>query len=598
LVSYHNSGSEEVTLNLVVSAALDVTADLARTPAPEGMFRVSSETVTVPAGRDASVEITADTSVSSPNGYVGGYLTATGYGLVMRTPFAVNKEVESYDLTLTHLDRSGSRPHYYTTELISVDGTRRFDIGLTRSGVATLRVPQDTYLLTSNITQSEPTSDTLLVQPRFEVTADQSLVLDARIAAPVTVGVSIPGVTPYGVLEVGWSQETPTGPVASSLGSRDRLFAGRLGPPGVVPGFASQVTDQWYWKPTNPERPEPGPSVNLCWYIDGTMITGFRRTVPAANLAVVHSRRAATIPFSRVTSGAIAHHPSRGFRAVFDPEALFPGSDTDYYNTDGGVEWIPFVVETAQAGWHEHITFVEGPSLRFEAGHSYEIAQNFGVFGPTIARADLSEVGVWRDDNKLRVRIPLFGDGAGNQGYSTVAAAETVLTANGARIAASTAPGWGDFVVPPGPQRYQLTASVRREHPFELSTQVMGTWTFRSAQVPSATALPLWTIGFAPRLDDTNTVVAGKELTVPIRFESQPGADVGTLGTVTVDVSFDDGATWTELPVRSAGGLATVALRVPRGSGFVSLRASAADSGGNTVEETIIHAYRYRSESR
>jgi hypothetical protein len=57
-------------------------------------------------------------------------------------------------------------------------------------------------------------------------------------------------------------------------------------------------------------------------------------------------------------------------------------------------------------------------------------------------------------------------------------------------------------------------------------------------------------------------------------------------------VSYDDGATWAAVPVKPSreGWIATV--RHPSGAGFVSLRATAVDSAGNTVTQTVVHAYR------
>ena len=53
----------------------------------------------------------------------------------------------------------------------------------------------------------------------------------------------------------------------------------------------------------------------------------------------------------------------------------------------------------------------------------------------------------------------------------------------------------------------------------------------------------------------------------------------------------DAGAT--DARPRSSRLLAVAVVQQPRGDGFVSLRASAADTAGNTVRETIIRAYRY-----
>jgi hypothetical protein len=79
---------------------------------------------------------------------------------------------------------------------------------------------------------------------------------------------------------------------------------------------------------------------------------------------------------------------------------------------------------------------------------------------------------------------------------------------------------------------------------------------------------------------------------VPVTVKRQAGAGTAKVRTLVVEVSFDDGATWQRVPVRSTsdGGVAQVSH--PRGAGFVSLRANMGDTDGNTTELTVIHAYR------
>ncbi len=60
----------------------------------------------------------------------------------------------------------------------------------------------------------------------------------------------------------------------------------------------------------------------------------------------------------------------------------------------------------------------------------------------------------------------------------------------------------------------------------------------------------------------------------------------------TVEVSYDDGRTWQEVPVRAGR---TLVLRHPVGDGYVSLRSLGADADGNTLEQTLIRAYRFSS---
>jgi hypothetical protein len=61
-----------------------------------------------------------------------------------------------------------------------------------------------------------------------------------------------------------------------------------------------------------------------------------------------------------------------------------------------------------------------------------------------------------------------------------------------------------------------------------------------------------------------------------------------------VQASYDDGKTWTKVPVLHAGGEWLVAVTHPKAGGFVSLKASGADSNGNTFDQTVIRAYELR----
>lgn len=122
-----------------------------------------------------------------------------------------------------------------------------------------------------------------------------------------------------------------------------------------------------------------------------------------------------------------------------------------------------------------------------------------------------------------------------------------------------------------------------------LSTKTDIAWTFRSGQTSGQVPLPLWTVGFSPNVDQYNSVCGGVVHAVPVTVTPQAGAAVGSPASLTVEASFDDGATWRQVPV--VGGAAKIPH--PRGGGFVSLRATAADSAGNTVTQTVIRAYRH-----
>ncbi|MFG1947260.1 S8 family serine peptidase [Nonomuraea sp. NPDC048826] len=95
-VTYRNHGAAPVTLKLSVENQGDAKP-----------FTVNPTTVTVPAGGQADVSVTASTAVA-PVGYLGGYLVAAGGDVRVSTPLAVENEKETYTLTLKHTGRDGT----------------------------------------------------------------------------------------------------------------------------------------------------------------------------------------------------------------------------------------------------------------------------------------------------------------------------------------------------------------------------------------------------------------------------------------------------------------------------------------------------------
>ena len=101
--------------------------------------------------------------------------------------------------------------------------------------------------------------------------------------------------------------------------------------------------------------------------------------------------------------------------------------------------------------------------------------------------------------------------------------------------------------------------------------------------------LSLLAVRFAPDLDEYNRAPASSAFTLPMSVERN-----GTNPTVrelALQVSYDDGATWQPAQLTATDGHWTAQLQHPAGAAFVSLRATATDSDGNSVDQTIIRAY-------
>lgn len=85
---------------------------------------------------------------------------------------------------------------------------------------------------------------------------------------------------------------------------------------------------------------------------------------------------------------------------------------------------------------------------------------------------------------------------------------------------------------------------------------------------------------------------------MPVTVLRQPGAAWARLADLYAEVSYDDGLTWQPVPVTRTGDDALLRLTHPAAVGYVSLRALAGDSAGNTVEQTNIRAYRLGAVAR
>lgn len=600
-VTYSNGGTTDVTLTL--------TAELTApdgSPAASSSLALSADTITVPAGGTASVSVTSDTRTAGPNGVYTGRILATGGGQSVATPLSVEREVESYDLTISHLDRSGATTGDYVDIILPRDSDNPFGEGgrlfvTEEDGVTNLRLPMGHYLLESTIGTEAGGESSVLVQPRLDLTGDLTSTVDARTAQPITI--TVPEATARNsFFEMAYTMPVPDVPgsfwyssIFSSSGTAG-LYTAQIGL--GVPELNSLVSSQW-------ARPDPAggeffdntPYVYaLAWQRSGGYFTGFNRSVHQSELATVKPTIAAHQPGTAGVWSIAAR--SAGMSAVAGwgyGYAELPASPTVYATTEQ-VQWSSGVILYNEQA--DEAAFLDGTPVSYSPGRTYREQWAQGVMGPAFPASGDGPPSASRTGDVLSLDLQ-EADGAGHYGRALTGNGSLTLYRDGTELGSTVYSPFDlpdDMAVEAGPGDYRLDLETSGNGVSDLSTAVQTSWTFTSTTPAGdgTTVLPLWAIRFHPAVDDHNVLHAGGGThTLPVVMETQQGSAVGALTGLTVQTSTDDGQTWRDAPARTTGTNAFAAqVTVPEGAAYVSVKAQATDSLGNTVKETITRAYK------
>ncbi|HEX6353719.1 S8 family serine peptidase [Actinophytocola sp.] len=240
-----------------------------------------------------------------------------------------------------------------------------------------------------------------------------------------------------------------------------------------------------------------------------------------------------------------------------------------------------------------------GDTREFTAGKRNEISWNKAVAGPSLRGLTQVYSGegwrpwAWRKDGVFDMALPMFGDSAGRPrllGPMEGVTGSISLYRDGTLVKSEPDPSFASIPVPAEDGAYRLVAeSTRADDPnWPLWTTVNAEWTFRSSNVGDAKALPLLTARFDPAVGVDNRAPGGRRFSFPAYVERQDGA--ATVTAFSAEVSYDDGRTWQPTTTRRSGDHWTVGVNHPA-TGYASLRATATDSAGNTVRQTVLRAY-------
>jgi hypothetical protein len=610
-VTYSNLGSAPIALDLDVDVSgPDGSA------VPAGMFALQPSSITVPAGGQAIATLTADTRVPGALGVYSGALVATNEAVRVRTPLAVDKEAERYNLTIRHLDRRGLTPVDYTTNVQGLDrviGGPNFD----PDGTLTLRLPAGRYHLYSAIhtpTAAGPLDVSALALPLLVLDRDTELVLDARVAKPMSVRIPEPSARSAAAVVL-YERRAPEGlgMLGALVGPNlDRIYAAHLGASVPADELVSSVHSQWGLPGASGLFFDSPYAYHLAWFQRGRYWTGFDKTVKARDLAVVQAEYRTPMPgrVGLVFAGAFPPDGDIGgsafgfqFRLPFERTEYYVADDTRWQAEFQTVEPDTGVFETSHVKplyeLHpgQHTTEVWGRAVFGPAFPDVEGSPSQWVYRHPGGGSSESSIEPAQDSDAIAVSVPLYNDfSEDHEGFSREDTGRTSLYMDGELIGETERAGLGEFGVPDADAEYRLEVSGARPSYAEVSTEVSATWTFHSAHVPDAqfTPLPVMAIRFGPTLDANNAARAGRGVALPVWVQRQALAPPAQVRELELEVSYDDGATWRPVQMMRTRDAGLAVLQHPSDASFVSLRAAATDTAGNSVRQTILRAYRLR----
>ncbi|WP_371407243.1 S8 family serine peptidase [Kribbella sp. NBC_00662] len=569
-VTYRNLGDAAVTLSLTsVLNGPDGTA------APAGALKLSADSVTVPAGGTASVQATSDTSLGGSDGLFSGRITATGGGQTVVVPVGVDKEVPTYTLTVKLIKPNGAPDPDYPVSVTGVDNDENDMIAPDENGTVTLRLTQGEYVLNQFQEFERGTEDWIfftLLAPSVKLTGDQTVVLDARKAKPVTTSVPKADAVQANS-DIGFDRTIKGGVYTYAAAGflSGTMFTYSAGPKLPASELTGHVMSQWGVRGADGLFTNTPYLYGIANFQPGEFPTGFDRKVKQSDLATVDTTVNSTGE-ARVFKMLSAVGPSGdgGWARVIRldvPRTIRYYVDQTPYGWSGTIEQDTDGSEFPFGDWR-----LEGDPVIYKAGRHYQERWNAAAFGPSVFAYTA------RSADQMNIYLNSLADADGHGGSVATTSASTTLYRDGTEIGSTDGFGISATGLPVGEASYKLVAT-RTQDVLPFATKVDLEATFTSSADRSDIAIH--TVGFQPDVDGSNTMVRKPVTVLPFTVEG--------VRQVKVQYSDDGGATWKQAPV--AGNKAI--FPTPAGK-TISLRSTATDAAGNSTTQTVIAAYTMR----
>lgn len=580
-VTYTNAGSDDVTLDLATDVTDSEGADVALT--------LSADSVVVPAGGTATVDVTAADSPGAI-GAIGGTLVATGTdGTSVRTPVGWAKEREYVNLTVRAVDRAGepvSADTWGAAIKLDVENGGLFGTNLFfEDGVATARVIPGVYSPVAFIEtfgdDGAVTDALFLSSGEVDATADAEVLLDGTTAREVTTSTHRPAeLVSLGLsVETEDSAEVVTAGVNVMYGPETDLALTPV--PAAKHGDYDTIVQATLLPPTSGDEGAPY-RYDLAHHSEGVEVPalrGDRRTTVAvdtsygASVGDTHlARRLYWEPGTIIAGGAIEPIPVGTRRTEYLtalPGRWYLGSEIQ----EDGVGVV--LTEALRHVWSEPGRARQGLATGALAPGFSTITpvRQSGVdlwFSPTSRMDDDGGV-LWGSDVGERLRVWQDGE-----------------------LIEDVPEPYSFPTVPEGGADYRLLyESTPGEPAYRLATSVTSEWRFHArSDVGDDVSPPLLDTTWDVRgIDPSGSAPATTGVRVDAGY-TEGAYDTSSVEGARLWWSSDDGATWHRTKVtRTGDGTFVAAVRAPAGAEHVSLKVEAWDAAGTSVAKTVVRAY-------
>lgn len=579
-VTYRNDSGVPATLALAVDNAA---------------VQLSASQVTVPALGSADVVATLRPGLvpTTRFGSQSARITATGAGEVVRTALGFTTEAESFDVTITAVDRDGL-PATGSPTLLGLDSEFDAEPNLV-DGSATVRLPKGAYGLDFMVATPTDGSRTLISVPRFTADRTATITLDARSGRKVGAVLDRP--VQLKLAQFDTVHLTKTAEAAYSTQTSYRMQG--TPPLYAVPAQGSPedfefgihqvvaAADHTYYLAFPSAGSIPA---NLSPRVRDRDLGAERTRYRAQGARAIGARSSVPfyLPGQRIAFAGLLDFP-------------LPTRRTEHFSPGAGIEWTmdlfqrPADVPT-QIDLDGHV----GRARRhFQSGRTADRTWNSAVAGTDISYRPAN--GVTRTGNALHAQVWPFAPGEPDASDEFAFGAPYVnstvtLRAEDGRVVGTSPKVRGYFTLPEEPARYTLDVAASRGPKWtEYAQKTETRWSFTSARTPGRQYLPLLTARTTGNFDDYNRAPGRTWFPLTVTVAPQAGSTTpATVEEVTVRMSTDDGGTWRSTPVRGSGGTWHALARHDEGARFVSLKVKAVSANGDWVEQTTMRAYGVR----